>query len=62
MTKAEVRLELAILLWRRYQSGDQAAVPVIAKGGKGTVLLDPEEEAILEALYPRWGIPFIGGA
>lgn len=62
---AQVTLQLAILLWRRYQSGDPAPGPAITTGGgqlAGTVNLDPEVLGILEQLYFRWGVPWVGGA
>ena len=59
---AQVTLSLAILLWRRYQSGDPAPGPTTAMGGQGDVVNDPEIRGILEGLYPRWGIPWVGGA
>ena len=55
----QVALALAILLWRRYQSGDPA--PVVLNrpdGGTG----DAEIDDMLSTLWPRWGRMWVGGA
>jgi len=59
---AEITLALCILLWRRYQSGDPAPGPTVAKGAKGQVTNDPELVGILEGLWPRWGVLGVWGA
>lgn len=53
---AQVTLALAVLLWRRYQSGDPA--PVVTNLGVGT---DPEVRGILDSLWPRWGVAGVWG-
>lgn len=59
---AAVTLGLCVLLWRRYQSGDPAPGPTVAKGAKGMVTNDPELLGVLEGLWPRWGIAGVWGA
>ena len=59
---AQVTLGLCILLWRRYQSGEAAPKPTVAKGGKGVVINDPELLGVLEGLWPRWGVVGVWGA
>ena len=56
---AQVALSLCILLWRRYQSGDPAPVVLNRPGGKSG---DAEIDDTLAALWPRWGVPWVGGA
>lgn len=56
---AQVTLALAILLWRRYQSGDPAPV-VLNRPGGGTG--DAEVDDLLATLWPRWGRLWIGSA
>lgn len=58
---AQVTLALAVLLWRRYQSGDPSPGPQIAMGGR-IVSSDPEALGILETLWPRWGRLGVWGA
>ena len=62
---AQVTLALCVLLWRRYQSGDPSPGPTTAIGAgadAGGVVNDPEVQGILDGLYPRWGIPWVGSA
>lgn len=54
---AQVTLALCVLLWRRYQSGEPAPQINTTTGEN-----DPEVRGILEGLWPRWGIPSLGGA
>ena len=58
---AQAALALSILYWRRYQDGDPAPGPTTAMGGQGQIENDPEAKGILEALYPRWGVPGVWG-
>lgn len=58
---AQVTLALCVLFWRRYQQGDPIPGPEVAMGGR-IVTSDPEVHGILDSLWPRWGVPSIGGA
>lgn len=57
---SQVTLALAVLYWRRYQSGDPTSGQIQQTASAPTN--DPEVQGILEILWPRWGLPWVGGA
>jgi len=57
---AQATLALAVLYWRRYQSGDPTSGQIQQTSVAPTN--DPEAMGILEALWPRWGRVGVWGA
>ena len=56
----QVTLQLAVLLWNRYQQG--MSEPLISSASGGSVVIDAEVRAILMQLDAGWQVPYIGGA